>query len=461
MTQPERARGTSAVMALAAITSAYLVAIGLITVGAVALRGDGGGGAGSQETTINVTLSEFKISGNLVAPPGRVKLAIKNEGSVDHDVTVKGSGVTTGTVAAGKSTTLDLGRLEEGEVTLYCSVPGHEESGMKATLKITASAAGGSGDGGGGGESAHHGGEAPDYKQMDVDMLASFAAYPAETKGVGNQPLEPTILPDGTKQFELTAKIADWEVEPGRVVKAWTYNGTVPGPMLRADVGDKIRVVFRNELPLNQDIHWHGIETPFSMDGVAPITQEPVEPGGEFIYEFTVNRPYMAMYHPHLHGQMTVPNGMWGVFQVGPTPIARGITVDGITIPADVKPALEMPMVLNDSGAIGYSLNGKGFPATAPIVVKEGDWVALTYYNEGLQVHPMHLHRFPQLVVARDGFKLPQPFWVDTLLVAPGERYTVMFQATEKGTWAFHCHVLTHAERETGMFGMVTALIVE
>jgi len=100
-------------------------------------------------------------------------------------------------------------------------------------------------------------------------------------------------------------------------------------------------------------------------------------------------------------------------------------------------------------------------PATAPIKVKQGDWVALTYYNEGQQIHPMHLHEFPQLVTARDGIPLDSPYWVDTLTVAPGERYTVMFHADVKGTWVFHCHILNHAERETGMFGMVTAVIVE
>jgi FtsP/CotA-like multicopper oxidase with cupredoxin domain len=231
--------------------------------------------------------------------------------------------------------------------------------------------------------------------------------------------------------------------------------------MLKLDVGDRIKVILHNKLPVNTDIHWHGIETPFEMDGVAPITQDPVKPGQDFTYEFTVDKPYMGMYHPHLHGQMAIPNGMWGVIQVGDTPIAKGITVDGMSVPADVKPAVDIPMVLNDAGVIGFSLNGKSFPATKPIVVKQGDWVAITYYNEGLQAHPMHLHQFPQLVTAEDGFPLPNPYWVDTLMVAPGQRFTVMFHADKKGTWVYHCHILNHVERDTGMFGMVTAVVVQ
>lgn len=109
---------------------------------------------------------------------------------------------------------------------------------------------------------------------------------------------------------------------------------------------------------------------------------------------------------------------------------------------------------------IGYSLNGKSFPATEPYVVEEDDWIAITYYNEGLQSHPMHLHQYPQLVFAKDGFPLDDPYWADTINIAPGERYTVLLQADTLGTWVWHCHILTHVEHDDGMFGMVTALIV-
>jgi FtsP/CotA-like multicopper oxidase with cupredoxin domain len=90
-----------------------------------------------------------------------------------------------------------------------------------------------------------------------------------------------------------------------------------------------------------------------------------------------------------------------------------------------------------------------------------GEWIAIDYFNEGLQIHPMHLHGFDQIVVAKDGRALNQPYLVDTLNVAPGERYTVIVNPTLPGVWAYHCHILTHAEGPNGMFGMVTALIVE
>jgi FtsP/CotA-like multicopper oxidase with cupredoxin domain len=73
----------------------------------------------------------------------------------------------------------------------------------------------------------------------------------------------------------------------------------------------------------------------------------------------------------------------------------------------------------------------------------------------------MHLHRQHQLVVSKDGYPLEQPYRVDTLWVAPGERYSVLVNADEVGTWAFHCHILSHSENDDGLTGMVTAMIVK
>src|SRR5690606_21727738 len=194
------------------------------------------------------------------------------------------------------------------------------------------------------------------------------------------------------------------------------------------------------------DNHWHGITVPNSQDGVAPYTQELIKSGETYTYEFQVVEPMVGMYHAHAHSQVSVPNGMFGAFTVGDVALPLGRTINDKTIPEDLELALEMPMVLNDAGVIGYSLNGKSFPATEPIVLEQGDWMMLHYLNEGLQIHPMHLHGFRQLVVAKDGMPLESPYWVDTLNVAPGERYSVLVHATDPGVWVFHCHILTHVE---------------
>jgi FtsP/CotA-like multicopper oxidase with cupredoxin domain len=186
------------------------------------------------------------------------------------------------------------------------------------------------------------------------------------------------------------------------------------------------------------------------MDGVPDITQPPIKPGETFTYTFTAQGPAVGIYHSHHHADTQVPDGLFATF-----------LIDNVAMPPGITPTQRIPMVLNDTGTIGLTLNGKSFPATAPIVANYGEWVQIDYQNEGILGHPMHLHGMPQLVIAKDGFSVPQPYQADTIWVAPGERYSVLVHADQVGTWAYHCHILTHAESNTGMFGMVTAFVVK
>jgi Putative multicopper oxidases len=289
-----------------------------------------------------------------------------------------------------------------------------------------------------------------------------MTAFPAATEGSGNQLLEPAeVRADGTKVFDLVAEITKWERAPGDVVDAWTYNGTVPAPSIHLNVGDKAEFRLTNKLPVATDLHLHGLNVENRFDGVAPITQPVIEPGETFVYEYTADEVAVAMYHPHFHSQIGMPNGMFGTIFVGQVPIPRGRTVGGEVVPADVQISQELPMVVNDSGVIGYSLNGKSFPATEPVVAKTGDWVLFHYFNEGSQIHPMHLHQFDQIVLAKDGYPLDSPYVADVVNVAPGERYSVLVKLDKPGTWIWHCHILPHVENEQGMFGMVTAIVVQ
>ncbi len=436
--------------------------------------------------TPTLTMTEFKFTPSTVTVPVGGSLQVTNNGTMTHNFTVDGGPATTD-IDAGGSRTVDLSSLSAGSYSFTCTIPGHADSGMKGTLTIGASsssdAASASTD-----HSAH--GDSTDWAAMDQAMTDGANAYVkavvasiaagnpsgVATAGRGNQRLEPKILPDGTKEFDLEASIIDWEVEPGRTVQAWAYNGQVPSPWIRVEPNDHVRVVLTNNLPAGTDIHFHGITTPFTQDGVAPITQPMVEPGQTYTYEFYAPaEPELGMYHPHNHGQVAVVNGMFGVFQVGDVGLPRGKTINGVTVPSNLTVSQEIPMVLNDAGTIGLTLNGKAFPATDPIVTKVGEWTLVHYYNEGLQAHPMHLHHVPQLVVAKDGFPLEQPYFADTVNIAPGERYSVLVHSRPQdvsldpndpskvlgpGIWAYHCHILTHAEGDKGLQGMVTAWVV-
>ena len=283
---------------------------------------------------------------------------------------------------------------------------------------------------------------------MDAMHEKGVKAFPAKTEGKGNQLFEPR-MEGRVKVFDLTCAEVQWEVEPGRKVKAWAYNGQVPGPQIRVREGDRVRVNLLNKLPESTAIHFHGLELPNDQDGVPFITQPPVKPGERYTYEFTVPNAGSHMYHSHHNAAIQVGLGLLGAFVVEPRrarPVHR----------ADV----DYVMVLND-GSHGYTLNGKGFPATEPIVCRQGQTVRLRFMNEGMMIHPMHLHGMHMTVIAKDGWDQPAPWKCDTLNVAPGERWDVLVKATNPGTWAFHCHILPHAESEHGMFGMVTALVVK
>ena len=284
--------------------------------------------------------------------------------------------------------------------------------------------------------------------EMDAMHEKGIKAFPATTAGKGNQVMAPR-LEAGVKNYDLTAAITDWEVEPGKMVHAWAYNGQVPGPQIRVRQGDRVRINLTNNLPESTAIHFHGLEVPNDQDGVPFLTQPPVKPGATFSYEFTVPNAGSHMYHSHHNSTKQVGMGLLGAFIVEPRDAA-----------AEPRADVDYVMILNDSMS-GYTLNGKGFPATEPVVAKRGQTVRLRFMNEGMMIHPMHLHGMHMTVIAKDGWMQPAPWKCDTLNIAPGERWDVLVSADNPGTWAFHCHILAHAESEHGMFGMVTAFVVE
>ncbi len=421
--------------ALVALTAILAVAALLLSTAALV----NGSGAGSSEVapgaeTLKVELGDIFIKPrNLTVKAGAdVTMEVTNTGKIDHDLGIRG-GAKTELLKPGQTAMLKLGTVP-GNISLLCSVPGHAEAGMVADLLATGTPAG-----------MVHQMAGMTSAQMDESYLKGVKAFPAKTAGLGSQLLAPRL--DGqVKVFELTAAEIEWEVAPGDVRKGMAYNKQVPGPMIRVALGDRVRIVLKNQLKESTAIHFHGLQVPNEVDGVPGVTQPLVKPGESFTYEFTVRNTGSHMYHSHMNGATQIPAGLLGAF-----------IVDG---PQDQAAAHEELMILND-GPLGYTINGKGFPATAPIVLKKGEQVRIRYMNEGLQIHPMHLHGLVQTVFAKDGNLLPQPYKADTVLVAPGERVDVTVEGTDLGLWAFHCHVLSHAENEAGMFGMVTVVIVQ
>ncbi|NWF67600.1 MAG: copper oxidase [Chloroflexi bacterium] len=288
------------------------------------------------------------------------------------------------------------------------------------------------------------------WQEMDQhhqEVVEIFLAQAGSDPNFFRPAMEPEMDGD-VKVFNITCSEIDWETAPGMVFPAMAYNGMVPGPTVRVTEGDRVRFVVTNEMTQSTAIHFHGAIVPNDQDGVPYITQGVITPGSTFSYEFTAQNAGSHMYHSHHNAAEQVTRGLMGAFIIDPADTSREPVADA-----------EYIIILNDT-AVGFTLNGKSFPYTQPIIATRGQKIRVRYMNEGLMIHPMHLHGLPQLVFAKDGWHLPVPYMCDTLNVAPGERYDVLIDCTEVGVWAYHCHILTHAESRNGMFGMVTVLIV-
>jgi manganese oxidase len=253
----------------------FLAALGSFIAIGFAMRGDDDGGASAVSAEpVEADLSEFAIdlSTSTISSPRTI--TVRNNGTMVHNIAVRDTALVSPDVEAGETADLDISSLEPGTYEIFCTIPGHTESGMSAQLTIggegAAVEAGAAAAGADHADHADHTPTAEEGAAQDQAMIESVLAFPAATEGLGNQPLSPQVLPDGTKRFELTASVVDWEVRPGEIVKAWAYNGTVPGPRIDLDVGDHVQVELTNQLPIGTDIHWHGVDVPNDQTACRP-----------------------------------------------------------------------------------------------------------------------------------------------------------------------------------------------
>lgn len=294
---------------------------------------------------------------------------------------------------------------------------------------------------------------------------AAPANVPDATQQYGNQPAKFVMDKDGVKHFTLTAQQVMWQPVKGQKVLAWTLDGTVPGPVIRATAGDHIRITIVNQLPEPTAIHWHGLEVPTDNDGVPPIGMSPIKPGQSYTYDFTLNDADAGThwYHSHFDDQKQVGGGMYGGFIVDPRPGSPEYTAMQPITSAQVNAFM---FVANLGGY--YVINGKSFPDTQPIVVKHGQTVHVSLIGaDTLAMHPMHLHGHTFNIVAEDGHMLSSPIQKDTLQLAPGETYDITFYAwaAPGSVYPFHCHILAHlmnpGQSSGEMGGLITLLQYE
>lgn len=270
------------------------------------------------------------------------------------------------------------------------------------------------------------------------------------------------------REFQLVAKEASWELAPGVMVPAITYNGQVPGPTIRVTEGDTIRATLTNELQQATAIHWHGLHVPNGMDGVPPFTQPAIEPGERFTYEFAASHAGTFMYHSHLNAVEQIDRGLYGVLIIDPAtaPPARfdqEFTMmlsawDTAAMPAAghaMPGGGAMPGQTGGTGGMAmnynyFTINGKAFPANEAWSVREGELLRVRIINISNLAHPMHLHGQDFTVVAKDGEPVRPDLQqtMNTIAVNAGETYDIAFRIERPGAWVFHCHELHHTEND-------------
>lgn len=285
------------------------------------------------------------------------------------------------------------------------------------------------------------------------------ANVPNATQSYGNQILPYTIDKDGAKHFTMTAEQVMWDVVGGHRVLAWTINGTMPGPMIRVTSGDHVRITFINHFPEATAVHWHGLSVPMNEDGVPGVGQNVIQPGQTYVYDFTVHDQDVGThwYHSHYDDITQVTDGFFGAFIVDPRP---GTALYQQTPHADV----EYTEFLSEMDGY-YLINGKSYPDTQPIKVKHGQTVLIRMIGaDTMAMHPMHMHGGYFNIVAEDGHPLTQPITKDTVQVAPGETYDLVFQANAApgSIYPFHCHILSHLmnpDQTSGEMGGLITLV--
>ena len=265
-------------------------------------------------------------------------------------------------------------------------------------------------------------------------------------------PKLPYKLEDGVKVFHLIAEPVRTEFLPAaswadaRKVDAWGYNGSVPGPTIEVTEGDRVKILFTNNLPEPTTPHWHGLEVPMAQDGVPGIGQQLIMPGETYTYEFAINQNGTFFYHSHMAMQEMM--GMIGLF------IAHPKTLHEPRVEKDFALILQGWAILPNNTVPNtlamefnwLTMNGKAGPATTPMIVRLGERVRIRLVNLGMDHHPIHLHGNQFYVTGTEGGRIPESAWFpgNTVIVGVAQARDVEFEAKYEGDWMVHCHLPHH-----------------
>jgi FtsP/CotA-like multicopper oxidase with cupredoxin domain len=186
------------------------------------------------------------------------------------------------------------------------------------------------------------------------------ASEPAGWADAIQLPVAPDLNPDPhVLEVNLEARLADLQFVSDVKTTVWTYNGGVPGPLLRAKVGDRLIVHFKNSLPEPTTIHWHGLRISNEMDGVPDAPRPPIEPGGSFDYDFVLPDAGTFWYHPHQTSAEQLGNGLYGPLIVDDPDEPAGLGDETVMVLSDIGIQDDGQLVPADVGGAFGTLFGR------------------------------------------------------------------------------------------------------
>ncbi|RYE76117.1 MAG: multicopper oxidase family protein, partial [Myxococcales bacterium] len=241
-------------------------------------------------------------------------------------------------------------------------------------------------------------------------------------------------------EVNITAAVGEAALLSGAKTAVWTYNDRLPGPLLHARVGDRVIVHFTNNLPESTIIHWHGLRISDQMDG-SPRVQDPIEPGESFTYDFVVPDAGTYWYHTHLHQIQQFERGLYGalvVHEAEPPQFTaeRIIVVDDIRL--DTKNQVGAFLTSGPDigrGRVGNRLLINGSTKPMKVTLARG---AVERWRVVLATNALSLKLrtvgAKTRVIGTDGGFLPAPFDLETVQMAPGQRYDLEVRADDAAT---------------------------
>lgn len=267
-------------------------------------------------------------------------------------------------------------------------------------------------------------------------------------------------------EVDLEARVTEVEYLPGKKTPAWAYNGSVPGPLIEAKVGDRVLVHFKNSLPDATTIHWHGVRVPNDMDGHT-LMVSPIPSGGSFDYTFTVKDAGTFWYHPHVRSDDQVEKGLYGalVVRAGNEPAASGervVMLDDVYLDESGMPMPAGDMMELMIGRQGNLLlaNGKARPI---LNLRAGERQRLRIINAAnARFFRLSLPGHKLTLLGTDGGFIESPRELDELLLVPGERADLMITGASVPSTALDVVTLPYERgHETGALPQANVLRVQ